>query len=278
MNFLSRTLRCAFCFGTGYEIDGLVRRPCRVCDGAGNVDITVGLGQEIGECKFCSGMGYYYPGTTKTLCPGCHGTGQIVYTLKLGRGKPSECKFCYGSGAYNDGFIKKLCPRCKGLGLTYPKEISAVETPAGPQKNRGAIARKPGMEYDIAVSFAGEDRPVVEKYVNALSTRDIKVFYDKYEKSELWGKDLYIRLIDVYKNKARYCVIFISHHYAEKLWTNHERKAAQARAFKDNETYILPVKLDDTELPGIHETVGYIDLRQTPLDELVQLTIKKLSK
>jgi phage FluMu protein Com len=277
MNFLARTLRCAFCLGTGYEIDGLVRRPCPVCEGAGNVDITVGLGQELGECKFCAGTGYYYPQLTKTQCPGCHGIGQIVYTLKLGR-RPSECKFCHGNGAYYDGFIKKLCPRCKGLGLTYPKEISAVEASASPQKNRGVTARKPGMEYDIAVSFAGEDRPVVKEYVDALSARDVRVFYDEYEKSELWGEDLYTRLIDVYKNKARYCVIFISRHYAEKLWTNHERKAAQARAFRDNKTYILPVKLDDTQLPGIHETVGYIDLREASLDELVQLTNQKLSQ
>ncbi len=272
-----KTLKCAFCLGTGHEVDGLTRKPCRVCDGAGYVEIVLYFDQGIRECKFCAGTGYYYPELTKTECPGCHGIGQIVFTMKPGRSL-SECKFCYGSGAYYDGLIKKLCPRCKGLGLTYPKEISTVEAPVGPQKNRGTTARKPGMEYDIAVSFAGEDRPVVEKYVGALSAKGIKVFYDKYEKSGLWGEDLYTRLIDVYKNKARYCVIFISHRYAEKLWTNHERKAAQARAFKDNKTYILPVKLDDIELPGIHETVGYIDLRQTPLDELVQLTIQKLSK
>jgi hypothetical protein len=273
----TKTLKCVFCLGTGYEFDGLVKRPCRVCDGAGNIAIVLDSGQEIGKCKFCYGDGYYYAGLAKTRCPGCHGIGQIVYTLKPDR-LLSECKFCSGSGAYYDGLVKKLCPRCKGLGLTYPKHVSAVETPTDPQKNKGTIARKPGMKYDVAVSFAGEDRPVVEKYVDALSAKDIKVFYDKYEKSELWGEDLYTRLIDAYKNKAQYCVIFISHHYAEKLWTNHERKAAQARAFKNNKTYILPVKLDNTELPGIYETVGYVDLRKTPLDELVQLTVQKLSK
>ena len=41
-------------------------------------------------------------------------------------------------------------------------------------------------------------------------------------------------LIDVYQNKARFTIIFCSKHYAKKLWTNHERKAAQAKAFELN--------------------------------------------
>jgi hypothetical protein len=131
--------------------------------------------------------------------------------------------------------------------------------------------------YDIVVSFAGEDRTTVEDYVQQLKLRSVTVFYDKYEQAELWGVDLYSRLDDIYQNKARYCVIFISCHYAEKLWTNHERQSAQARAFRENETYLLPVRLDDTKIPGIRDTTGYIDLRTSSIKSLVDLTIKKLS-
>src|SRR6266566_5558925 len=77
---------------------------------------------------------------------------------------------------------------------------------------------------------------------------------DKYEKATLWGKNLYTYLSDVYQNKARYCVMFLSRNYAAKLWTNHEREAAQARAFRENEEYILPIRLDDTDIPGILST------------------------
>ncbi len=48
--------------------------------------------------------------------------------------------------------------------------------------------------------------------------------------------------------------MFLSRNYAAKLWTNHEREAAQARAFRENEEYILPIRLDDTEIPGILQT------------------------
>ncbi|WP_256874691.1 GUN4 domain-containing protein [Nostoc sp. C057] len=113
--------------------------------------------------------------------------------------------------------------------------------------------------YDVALSFAGEDRKCSEELAQVLKARSIKVFYDKYEEATLWGKNLYTHLSDVYQRKARFCVMFLSQHYRKKLWTNHEREAAQARAFEENKEYILPIRLDNTEIPGILPTIGYIE-------------------
>ena len=113
------------------------------------------------------------------------------------------------------------------------------------------------IEFDVALSFAGEDRKYVDKVASFLKKMGIKVFYDKYEEATLWGKDLYEHLIDIYKNKSRYTVIFASKHYSEKLWTTHERRAAQSRAFESHREYILPVRIDDTEIPGILLSIGY---------------------
>lgn len=130
--------------------------------------------------------------------------------------------------------------------------------------------------YDVALSFAGEDRPYVEEVASILKSKGIKVFYDFYEKATLWGKDLYEHLSEVYKNKARFTVMFISAKYADKLWTKHERKAAQARAFEENGEYILPARFDETEIPGIHKTVGYVDLKDHPPTEFAELIMEKL--
>ncbi len=112
--------------------------------------------------------------------------------------------------------------------------------------------------YDVALSFAGEDRIYAEALADALVRHGIEVFYDKYEKNTLWGKDLYTYLSDLYQHKARFCVMFLSQHYAAKLWTNHERQAAQARAFREHEEYILPIRLDNTQIPGLLPTIGYL--------------------
>lgn len=133
-------------------------------------------------------------------------------------------------------------------------------------------------KYDLAISFAGEDRDVAAQIASALDAVGVRVFYDDYEKADLWGKDLYEYLADIYANHARYCLMLLSENYARKLWTNHERQNAQARAFREREEYILPVKLDDTEIPGIRPTVGYVDLRLTTIPELVQMVLVKLQR
>jgi|APSaa5957512576_1039674.scaffolds.fasta_scaffold26474_1 hypothetical protein len=132
------------------------------------------------------------------------------------------------------------------------------------------------FNYDVCLSFADEDRTYVEKVANQLKLEGIRVFYDKYEIVELWGKDLYTHLDDVYKNMAQYCVLFISEHYAKKLWTTHERKSAQERAFKENSEYILPARFDKTKVPGLRETVGYINLKDVTPDKLCKLISKKI--
>jgi hypothetical protein len=134
------------------------------------------------------------------------------------------------------------------------------------------------FEYDVALSFAEEDKDIVDKFADLLRSKDIKVFYDKYEAAELWGKDLIDHLVNIYSRKARYCVMFISQHYPLKKWTNVERMAAQERAFRDANEYILPLRLDDTQVPGITETTGYRDLRQHPMEDIVDLLEQKLIK
>lgn len=131
-------------------------------------------------------------------------------------------------------------------------------------------------DYDVCFSFAGEDREYVSNVAEALRNKGIRVFYDEYEEVELWGKDLYVHLDDVYKNAARYCVLFISDNYSKKLWTNHERQSAQERAFKENTEYILPARFDDTPIPGLRDTVGYIDISQKAPDKFSELIIKKV--
>lgn len=135
-----------------------------------------------------------------------------------------------------------------------------------------------GYEFDIALSFAGEDRQIAFEIAKALKDNGIKVFYDDFEKASMWGKDLYEHLADVYSNRARYCVMIISSNYSRKTWTTHERRNAQARAFRENQEYILPLRLDKTEIPGIPETIGYVDFYDTSIPEIVELINKKLGK
>jgi len=113
--------------------------------------------------------------------------------------------------------------------------------------------------YDIAISFAGEQRTFAEAIARGLRERGVSVFYDDFERADLWGRDLYAHLHDIYSNKAQYCIMLASYAYANKVWTNHERQAAQQRALQEKGApYILPVRCDDTDIPGLSRNIAHL--------------------
>jgi len=118
--------------------------------------------------------------------------------------------------------------------------------------------------YDVAVSFAGEQREYVEEVVRYLQAEGIRVFYDQDEQARLWGMNLVEELASTYKDRAFRTLMFLSKEYGEKVWPYQERRAAQARAVEEmNRPYILPVLMDDAELPpGLHNTTGHMDGRR----------------
>jgi TIR domain len=131
-------------------------------------------------------------------------------------------------------------------------------------------------EYDVALSLAGEDRAYVAPIAASLRESGVNVFYYEFEQGAMWGEDLVVFLDEVFRKNSRYVVAFISRHYVEKVWPRHEGKSAQARALLENSPYFLPVRLDDSELPGLRPTVGYIDAREAGRDRLVELLLEKV--
>jgi len=134
-----------------------------------------------------------------------------------------------------------------------------------------------GFQYDIALSFAGEDRDYVEKVADRLKTNGIKVHYDLFNQVEAWGKSLPEHFDGIYRKQAKYCVMFISEHYAKKAWPNFEKRSALAREVIET-GYILPARFDDTDILGLPPSKAYIDLRQYNPDQFAQLVMEKLGK
>ena len=106
----------------------------------------------------------------------------------------------------------------------------------------------------------------------------VTYFYDRDEDQavNLWGRNLYQYLAEVYSKRARYTVIFISSYYSKKRWTSHELQSPQARAFVENREYILPVRFDETELPGLLPVVAYVTLKSISPIQLAQMIRKKV--
>ena len=176
--------------------------------------------------------------------------------------------------------LAELDKGTSSLGVPIRRPAPAAPPPA-PLRGARRPAERPTevpRTYDIALSFAGEDRAYVDKVAKGLEAAGVAVFYDEFEKAGLWGKNLVDHLADIYQNRTRYVVMFISNAYVQKAWPTHERQHAQARALLAKEEYILPARFDDTDVPGMTNTVGHIDLRTHSPEQLIDLLLKKLGR
>jgi hypothetical protein len=133
-------------------------------------------------------------------------------------------------------------------------------------------------EFDVALSYAGEDRAYVVSVAEQLRNRGVAVFFAEDAQADLWGTDLLTFFDDVFRKQARFAMLFVSRYYVSKPWTRHESRSAQARAFTESAPYVLPVRLDDTDLPGLPPTIGYVSASHTSAEQLADLVMQKLGK
>lgn len=119
--------------------------------------------------------------------------------------------------------------------------------------------RNDEYDWDVAVSFAGEDRAVVEELVSSLQNSGAEVFYDLNESARLWGKDLEQELAEVYAHEARFMIVCISDSYPIKDWTRFELEVGKRAANKRLTEYLLPVHLtpNPPSIMGLRDTIGY---------------------
>lgn len=133
------------------------------------------------------------------------------------------------------------------------------------------------FDYDVAISFAGPDRECAERLARILRAAGVAVFYDRFDQAELWGKNLHVYLSELYQLRSKYCVVFLSANYGRDGWTRLELDAALAREFQAGQDYILPIRLDDSRVPSILPTKGYVDWRHYSVDEIADLVRERLA-
>ena len=131
-------------------------------------------------------------------------------------------------------------------------------------------------KFDVALSFAGAQRDYVDQVARILGSKGINVFYDQLYKSHFWGRDLATYLQEVYYKQARYCMMFISKEYVTEPWPSWERQNALARQLKTRKGYIIPVRFDDAETPGLSPSIGYINGKKESPEEIARLFLEKI--
>lgn len=124
--------------------------------------------------------------------------------------------------------------------------------------------------YDVAISFAEEDRNAALALALALEIRGFKkVYYYPNQRAATWGRELKIKLESIFSTEARYAIVLLSNNYFDmkKEYTPIELAAIKKRINEEvGIVYMLPVKLNINENLEKHIDLskGYLNWQYNP--------------
>src|SRR5215470_20261036 len=130
----------------------------------------------------------------------------------------------------------------------------ATNDPSGPPGGAG------GGRYQIALSYAEEDRDYVGKVAAALDKYGIRYFDERAEPQTYWGKYRSEEIAEIYNHQTDHVVLFISQAYVSSLSTTRERRLAVGLMDKQREPFVLPARFDKSEVPGLPTDVVPVEL------------------
>jgi len=133
--------------------------------------------------------------------------------------------------------------------------------------------------FRVALSFPGEQRRFVKDVADFLAEKlgRKSVFYDKYYESELARPDLDVYLQQIYNRDSELVVIFLCAEYEKKEWCGLEWRAIRELIKHKRGHEIMPIRFDQTEIPGLFSTDGYVSVDGRTPQEIGELILQRAS-
>lgn len=132
--------------------------------------------------------------------------------------------------------------------------------------------------FDIAVTFAGENRTLVKEVVDCL-TQTIasnRIFYDNLYEAFLARPELDTLLQGIYRNRSKLIVVFLSEAYDKKEWCGLEFHAIRDIIKHKENDKIMYIRVDDADVNGVFSTDGYIDANSHTPKEIAGFVLQRL--
>jgi TIR domain len=111
--------------------------------------------------------------------------------------------------------------------------------------------------YNLAISFAGEQRTLARDIARQLNPLGYRVFYDAYHVDETFSADLPELLHQIY-TQTNCIAVLVSQAYVSNPYTNFERQAIMQNYIYNPNCKILPVIVEDAVVPGFPNTIGSV--------------------
>ncbi|MFJ6673351.1 TIR domain-containing protein [Actinosynnema sp. NPDC091369] len=178
-----------------------------------------------------------------------------------------------------DSETYRLWAATAGSGQTLePAVIAGILADQGEDEDTAAVVavlvardeQARTMVYDIAVSFASEQRDYVERTVSAAKALGLAVFYDRDMTHAWWGRNFVIEQRRVYGQRTLHFVPFLSTEYLAGQYPRDEFSYAMLAAVRRGDDYVLPVLVGDVVVPEevLHPHIAYLRAEDVTPDEL----------
>lgn len=125
-----------------------------------------------------------------------------------------------------------------------------------------------GQSGRVFISHSSQDKPFVRRLVADLIRADLKVWIDE---RELKVGDSIVANIEEGLKDTDYLVIVLSEHSVQSRWVRAELDAALMNELSGRGTVVLPVRIDDCEIPPLLEPRVFADFRDDYDAGLAQL-------
>lgn len=145
-------------------------------------------------------------------------------------------------------------------------------------KKREKTVNITNHNFLASFSFPGEVRDVVKEVADELEhlLGSHSYFYDNNYKSQLARPSLNTLLQDIYRNRSKLVVVFLSEDYQRKKWCGVEFRAIQEMIMEMEHEKILYVRMDNGKVEGVFNTDGYLDGRTLSPSEIAQCITERV--
>lgn len=148
--------------------------------------------------------------------------------------------------------------------VNLPKELhrQGIELPPWTRNVSKAVDIST-HDFDVGLSFPGEVRTLVEAVAQNLEhlIGPNAYFYDANYVAQLARPSLDTFLQDIYRNRSKLIVVFISADYQNKNWCGIEFRAIRDIIAEREHQRIMFIRTDDGAVEGVFDTDGYVDAR-----------------
>lgn len=133
-------------------------------------------------------------------------------------------------------------------------------------------------KFEVALSFPGDARHIVEPVAEILNMNlgFHSCFYDNNYTSQLATPSLDVLLQDIYRNRSKLVVLFLSGDYQRKDWCGVEFRAIKEIIMdRDLHDRVMLFRVDHGHVDGIFKTDGYIDCANRTAHEIASLIMER---